>query len=136
MRGGESLKSLQQYVERWKSKRMTFIRVHSKTNLSPPLISFASLSSFPPGEAKAAAPQRVAKLATPTERGGSYWLVATNGVNSLSFAFAQQLPQRGSQGTSCQREAESLPYGCDGSQGGAEVFFHSSNFSSPKEGYI
>ena len=47
---------------------MTFIRVHSKTNLSPPLISFASLSSFPPGEAKAAAPQRVANLATPTGR--------------------------------------------------------------------
>ena len=43
------------------------IQLHSLTNLSPPLISLATLSSFPPGEAKAAAPQRVAKLATPTE---------------------------------------------------------------------
>ena len=39
---------------------MTFIRVHSKTNLSPPLISFASLSSFPPGEAKGTSYQREA----------------------------------------------------------------------------
>ena len=32
------------------------IQLHSLTNLSPPLISLATLSSFPPGEAKAAAP--------------------------------------------------------------------------------
>ena len=42
------------------------IQLHSLTNLSPPLISLATLSSFPPGEAKAASPQRVANLATPT----------------------------------------------------------------------
>ena len=40
---------------------------------------------------------RVANLATPTAF-GSFWLTATNGGHSLSFAFAQQLPQRGSQG--------------------------------------
>ena len=42
------------------------IQLHSLTNLSPPLISLATLSSFPPGEAKEASPQRVANLATPT----------------------------------------------------------------------
>ena len=89
---------------------MTFIRVHSKTNLSPPLISFASLSSFPPGEAKAAAPQRVAKLATPTRLGGSHWLVATNGVHSLSFASLSSFPPGEAKGTSYQREATSRPY--------------------------
>ena len=31
---------------------MPFIQLHSFTNLSPPLISLAALSSFPPGEAK------------------------------------------------------------------------------------
>ena len=36
--------------------------------------------------------------ASPTGCGGSRWLAATNGRHSLSFAFAQQLPQRGSQG--------------------------------------
>ena len=41
---------------------------------------------------------RVARLATPTGCGGNHWLAATNMVHSLSFAFAQQLPQRGSQG--------------------------------------
>ena len=35
---------------------MPLIQLHSLTNLSPPLISLATLSSFPPGEAKAAAP--------------------------------------------------------------------------------
>ena len=52
MRGGESSKIPQQYVERRKLKRMPFIQLHSLTNLSPPLISLATLSSFPPGEAK------------------------------------------------------------------------------------
>ena len=33
-------------------KRMPFIGLHLYANLSPPLISFALLSSFPPGEAK------------------------------------------------------------------------------------
>ena len=42
--------------------------------------------------------QRVAKLAPPTGCGGNHWIAATNMVHSLSFAFAQQLPQRGSQG--------------------------------------
>ena len=31
---------------------MTLIQLHLFTNLSPPLISLATLSSFPPGEAK------------------------------------------------------------------------------------
>ena len=31
---------------------MPSIQLHSLTNLSPPLISLATLSSFPPGEAK------------------------------------------------------------------------------------
>ena len=31
---------------------MPLIQLHSSINLSPPLISLASLSSFPPGEAK------------------------------------------------------------------------------------
>ena len=41
-------------------------------------------------------PQGGAKLATPTGCGGNHWIAATNMVHSLSFAFAQQLPQRGS----------------------------------------
>ena len=43
-------------------------------------------------------PQGVAKLAPPTGCGGNHWIAATNMVHSLSFVFAQQLPQRGSQG--------------------------------------
>ena len=35
-----------------KPEHMPLIQLHSFTNLSPPLISLATLSSFPPGEAK------------------------------------------------------------------------------------
>ena len=52
MRGGERLKSPQQYVEWCNLEHMLLIQLHSLTNLSPPLISLATLSSFPPGEAK------------------------------------------------------------------------------------
>ena len=59
MRGGERLKSPQQYVEWGKLKQIPFIQLHFLTNLSPPLISqpcrFRSAvmaDSFPPGEAK------------------------------------------------------------------------------------
>ena len=58
------------------------IQLHSLTNLSPPLISLATLSSFPPGEAKAASPQRVARLATPT-RLKNFWLAAANRIPHL-----------------------------------------------------
>ena len=106
---------------------MTFIRVHSKTNLSPPLISFASLSSFPPGEAKAAAPQRVAKLATPTRRGESHWLVATNGVHSL---------REGAKALRASGRLRASPTGAMGAKAAQKRFLCSSNFSSPKEDYI
>ena len=59
MRGGERLKSPQQYVEWCNLEHMSLIQLHSLTNLSPPLISqscrFRSAvkpGSFPPGEAK------------------------------------------------------------------------------------
>ena len=42
--------------------------------------------------------RRVAKLATPTEHGESRRCIPFIPRHSLSFAFAQQLPQRGSQG--------------------------------------
>ena len=52
---------------KWRNpEHMPLIQLHLFTNLSPPLISLASLSSFPPGEAKGTSCQRVAKLATPT----------------------------------------------------------------------
>ena len=52
MRGSERLKTPQQYVEWCNLEHMLLIQLHSLTNLSPPLISHATLSSFPPGEAK------------------------------------------------------------------------------------
>ena len=54
---------------------------------------------------------RVARLATPTGCGGNHWLAATNMVHSLSFAFAQQLPQRGSQGHFVPQTAKKPPRG-------------------------
>ena len=52
---------------KWRNpEHMPLIQLHLFTNLSPPLISLASLSSFPPGEAKGTSCQRVARLATPT----------------------------------------------------------------------
>ncbi len=64
---------------------------------------------LPPGEAKRRLDctvhrnallrgRRVAKLATPTEHGESRRCIPFIPRHSLSFAFAQQLPQRGSQG--------------------------------------
>ena len=53
----------------------------------------------------------VARLATPTGCGGNHWLAATNMVHSLSFAFAQQLPQRGSQGHFVPQTAKKPPCG-------------------------
>ena len=43
------------------------IQLHSLTNLPPPLISLATLSSFPPGGSQGGFAARVARLATPTE---------------------------------------------------------------------
>ena len=50
---------------------------------------------------------RVAKLATPTGRGGSYWLAATNALHPLSQPVrAASSPKGGAKGTSCQRVAK------------------------------
>ena len=62
MRGSERLKTPQQYVEWCNLEHMLLIQLHSLTNLSPPLISLASLSSFPPGEAKGASHQGTAGI--------------------------------------------------------------------------
>ena len=62
------------------------IQLHSLTNRSLPLISLATLSSFPPGEAKAASPQRVARLATPT-RLKSFWLAAANRIPPIHYSL-------------------------------------------------
>ena len=83
---------------------MPLIQLHSLTNLSPPLISLATLSSFPPGEAKAAAPQREAK-SLPYGCDRNHAPTATNGVHPLSLTFVRQLPQRWSQGGCAARVA-------------------------------
>ena len=44
MRGGERLKSPQQYVEWCNLEHMPLIQLHSLTNLSPPLISHDKIS--------------------------------------------------------------------------------------------
>ena len=50
---------------------------------------------------------RVAKLATPTGRGGSYWLAVTNALHPLSQPVrAASSPKGGAKGTSCQRVAK------------------------------
>ena len=61
MRGGERLKSPQQYVEWCNLEHMPLIQLHLFTNLSPPHQSRQNIGSempifhrdsFPPGEAK------------------------------------------------------------------------------------
>ena len=54
--GRRYLKVLDFTVEWYTPEHLPLIQLHSFTNLSPPLISLATLSSFPPGEAKAATP--------------------------------------------------------------------------------
>ena len=44
MRGGERLKSPQQYIEWCNLEHMPLIQLHSLTNLSPPLISHDKIS--------------------------------------------------------------------------------------------
>ena len=88
---------------------MPLIQLHSFTHLSPPLISqpcrFQSAvksDSFPPGEAKGQLRElipfnvllcSIRKWAVQNHR-----YTPSNAAHSLSFAFAQQLPQRGSRG--------------------------------------
>ena len=50
--GRRWLKVLDFPVKWRKPEHIPLIQLHSFTNLSPPLISLATLSSFPPGEAK------------------------------------------------------------------------------------
>ena len=84
--GRRYLKVLDFPVEWYTPEHLPLIQLHSFTNLSPPLISLATLSSFPPGEAKAAAPQRVARLATPT-RLKSFWLAAANRIPPIHYSL-------------------------------------------------
>ena len=59
------------------------IQLHSLTNLSPPLISLATLSSFPPGEAKGSL-RKLAPFNVPICSGNSGWL----GIHIIYKMFA------------------------------------------------
>ena len=91
-------KSFRFPVEWRKPEHIPFIQLHSFTNLPPPLISLATLSSFPPGEAKAAAPHgspswRPLQLAMQNQKHIPFIV-----GHSLSLALLGSSLKRGSQG--------------------------------------
>ena len=81
--GRRWLKVLDFPVKWRKPGHIPLIQLHSFTNLSPPLISLATLSSFPPGEAKAAAPPGSPSW-RPLRNSKNFWLTATNVLYPLS----------------------------------------------------
>ena len=125
--GWRWLKVLDFPVEWRKQEHMPLIRLHSFTNLSPPLISLFCQSvpkcrlpknpASPRGKPRGSCGSwfhstfctvpsangrlrrwRVAKLATPTGCGENHWLAANQRGTLPQPRYAQQLPQRGSQG--------------------------------------
>ena len=89
MRGGERLKSPQQYVEWCNLEHMPLIQLHSLTNLSPPLISHDKIS----------VPKCRYFIVTASPRGKP----RTQETLAISFQRTAQLRTL--------REAKSLPYG-------------------------
>ena len=90
--GRRQLNVLDFPVEWCNLEHMPLIQLHSSTNRSLPLISL-----FWQSVPKCRLPKNPASPRG-KPRGRNHAPTATNGVHSLSFAFAQQLPQRGSQG--------------------------------------
>ena len=118
--GRRWLKVLDFPVKWRKPEHIPLIQLHSFTNLSPPLISLATLSSFPPGEAKGQLREPVpfnallcsirkwaaAPLGSPDWRP-----LRTQKILACSNQRTTPPSARGgAKAASPQREAKSLPY--------------------------
>ena len=105
-------------VERCRTNVRRRVFCFKQSSAREPLSQPVRAASSPFKGAKAASP-----LGSPGWRplqgcGRNHWIAAANGGHSLRQPVrAASSLKEGAKGTSCQREAASLPYGCGGKQG-------------------